>query len=60
MDASFEEAYGSDVLSYRGGHANVWPRHDQLMVAMRGYAGPRLHAVADRGGRLRPALGGVR
>ena len=37
MDASFEEAYGSDVLAYRGGHANVWPRHDQLMVAIRGY-----------------------
>ena len=37
MDASFEEAYGADVLAYRGGHANVWPRHDQLMVAVRGY-----------------------
>jgi hypothetical protein len=38
MDASFEEAYGADVLAYRGGgHANTWPRHDQLMVAVRGY-----------------------
>ena len=38
MDATFEEAYGSDVLAYRGGaHANTWPRHDQLMVAVRGY-----------------------
>jgi hypothetical protein len=38
MDATFEEAYGADVLAYRGGvHANQWPRHDQLMVAYRGY-----------------------
>ncbi len=37
MDASFEEAYGADVLAYRGGHANEWPRHDQLMVGVRGY-----------------------
>jgi hypothetical protein len=37
MDASFEEAYGPDVLAYRGGHANEWPRHDQLMVGVRGY-----------------------
>jgi len=37
MDATFEEAYGPDVLAYRGGHANTWPRHDQLMVAVRGY-----------------------
>ena len=38
MDASFEAAYGPDVLAYRGGaHANTWPRHDQLMVAIRGY-----------------------
>jgi hypothetical protein len=38
MDATFEAAYGADVLAYRGGaHANTWPRHDQLMVAVRGY-----------------------
>jgi hypothetical protein len=38
MDATFEAAYGADVLAYRGGaHANLWPKHDQLMVAYRGY-----------------------
>jgi len=37
MEASFEEAYGADVLAYRGGHANTWSRHDQLMVGVRGY-----------------------
>ncbi len=38
MDATFEAAYGPDVLAYRGGaHANLWPKHDQLMVAYRGY-----------------------
>jgi hypothetical protein len=38
MDASFEDAYGADVLAARGGvHANEWPRHDQLMVGYRGY-----------------------
>jgi hypothetical protein len=38
MDATFEETYGADVLANRGGaHANQWPRHDQLMVAYRGY-----------------------
>jgi hypothetical protein len=38
MDATFEAAYGADVLASSGGaHANLWPRHDQLMVAYRGY-----------------------
>jgi hypothetical protein len=38
MDATFEAAYGADVLASRGGvHANRWPKHDQLMVAYRGY-----------------------
>jgi hypothetical protein len=37
MDASFEAAYGPDVLAHRGTHANQWPKHDQLMVGYRGY-----------------------
>jgi hypothetical protein len=38
MDATFEATYGADVLAYRGGvDANLWPKHDQLMVAYRGY-----------------------
>jgi hypothetical protein len=38
MDATFEAAYGADVLASRGGaHANLWSKHDQLMVAYRGY-----------------------
>jgi hypothetical protein len=38
MDATFEAAYGADVLASSGGaHANVWPKHDQLMVGYRGY-----------------------
>lgn len=38
MDATFEAAYGGDVLASRGGaHADRWPKHDQLMVAYRGY-----------------------
>jgi hypothetical protein len=38
MDATFEQAYGADVLAYRdGAHANRWPKHDQLMVGYRGY-----------------------
>ena len=50
MDASFEEAYGSDVLAYRGGHANVWPRDDQLWSA----SGDTRCAATRRGRRLRP------
>jgi len=38
MDATFEAAYGADVLAYRdGADANLWPKHDQLMVGYRGY-----------------------
>jgi len=38
MDATFEATYGADVLAYRdGADANLWPKHDQLMVGYRGY-----------------------